>query len=326
MSASTSKNGGNPISPSPQVRDTSFKARAIRDIKKNYEIYLILLPVVVFYIIFSYIPMGGAVIAFQDWRPGRAMFGEGARWVGLDQFKEFFSSYYFIRVLRNTVTISVSTLIFGFPAPIILALMLNELKNKYYARAVQTVVYLPHFISMVVLCGMIRLFVRDNGVITQILGVFGFPAQNMLQNAKLFVPIYVISNIWSGVGWGSIIYLAALTGVDQQLYEAAEIDGAGKWMQTVHITLPCIIPTIIIQFIMRTGQILSVGQEKIILLYNETIYDTADVISSFVYRKGLLESDWSYSTAVGLFNSIINFALVAVVNKISSTLSETSLW
>lgn len=321
MSASTSKNGGN-----PQVRDTSFKARAIRDIKKNYEIYLILLPVVVFYIIFSYVPMGGAVIAFQDWRPGRAMFGEGARWVGLKHFKDFFGSYYFVRVLRNTVTISVSSLIFGFPAPIILALMLNELKSKIYARAVQTVVYLPHFISMVVLCGMINLFVRDTGVVTQVLSVFGFPKQNMLLNPSLFVPIYVISGIWSGVGWGSIIYLAALTGVDQQLYEAAEIDGAGKWMQTVHITIPCIVPTIIIQFIMRTGQILSVGQEKIILLYNETIYDTADVISSFVYRKGLLESNWSYSTAVGLFNSIINFALVSVVNKISSTVSETSLW
>ena len=310
----------------PQPRDTSFRARAVRDIKKNYEIYLLLLPVVAFYIIFSYVPMGGMVIAFQNWRPGQPMFGARARWVGLRQFRDFFSSYYFIRVLRNTITISVSSLVFGFPAPVILALMLNELKSKYYARVVQTMVYLPHFISMVVLCGMIRLFVRDNGVVTQILGAFGFPRQNMLQNANLFVPIYVISGIWSSVGWGSIIYLAALSGVDQQLYEAASIDGAGKWKQTLHITLPCIIPTIIIQFIMRTGQILSVGQEKIILLYNETIYETSDVISSFVYRKGLLENDWSYSTAVGLFNSVINFALVAVVNKISGTLSETSLW
>lgn len=326
MSASSLQNGGNSSSPSPKVRDTSFKARAIRDLKRNYEIYLILVPVIVFYLIFSYAPMGGLAIAFQDWRPGRAMFGEGARWVGLKHFRDFFSSYYFVRVLRNTVTISVSSLVFGFPAPVILALMLNELKSKYYARAVQTVVYLPHFISMVVLCGMINLFVRDNGVITQVLGIFGFPKQNMLLNPDLFVPIYVISGIWSGVGWGSIIYLAALSGVDQQLYEAAEIDGAGKWMQTIHITLPCIVPTIIIQFIMRTGQILSVGQEKIILLYNETIYDKADVISSFVYRKGLLESNWSYSTAVGLFNSVINFALVTVVNKISSTVSETSLW
>ena len=305
------KNGGN-SGASPQgsqglqVRKNSFGARAIRDFKKNYEIYLILLPVVAFYLIFSYAPMGGIAIAFQDWRPGRAMFGAGARWVGLKHFKDFFSSYYFMRVLRNTVTISVSSLI--------------------NARGVQTIVYLPHFISMVVLCGMIKLFVRDTGVITQVLSIFGFQPQNMLLNPNLFVPIYVVSNIWSGVGWGSIIYLAALTSVDQQLYEAAEIDGAGKWKQTIHITLPCIVPTIIIQFIMRTGQILSVGQEKIILLYNETIYDTADVISSFVYRKGLLENDWSYSTAVGLFNSVINFALVSVVNKISSTVSETSLW
>ena len=228
--------------------------------------------------------------------------------------------------MRNTVTISISTLIWGFPAPVLLALLINELKNKYYARVVQIIVYLPHFISMVVLCGMITLFVRDNGVVTQVLSLFGFPKQNMLQNPDLFVPIYVISNIWQGVGWGSIIYLAALTGVDQQLYEAAEIDGAGKWKQTLNITLPCIVPTIIIQFIMRTGQILSVGQEKIILLYNETTYVTADVISSFVYRKGLIENDQSYATAVGLFNSVINFVIVAIVNKISGTLSETSLW
>lgn len=307
-------------------RNMSFTARAVRDIKKNYEIYLILLPVVIFYLIFHYAPMFGAAIAFQDWRPSRPMFGEGARWVGFKHFISFFNSYYFARVLKNTVTISISTLIWGFPAPVLLALLINELKNKYYARVVQIIVYLPHFISMVVLCGMITLFVRDNGVVTQVLGLFGFPKQNMLQNPGLFVPIYVVSNIWQGVGWGSIIYLAALTGVDQELYEAAEIDGAGKWKQTLNITLPCIVPTIIIQFIMRTGQILSVGQEKIILLYNETTYETADVISSFVYRKGLIENDQSYATAVGLFNSVINFVIVAIVNKISGTLSETSLW
>ena len=307
-------------------RDMSFKARAKRDIMKNYEIYLILLPVVVYYLIFSYAPMGGAVIAFQNWRPGRDMFGPDARWVGFENFLDFFGSYYFGRVIKNTLTISLSTLLWGFPAPILLALLLNELKSAKYARAVQTVLYLPHFVSMVVLCGMIKLFVRDDGVVTQVLTLFGFQAQNMLMNPDLFVPIYVVSNIWQGVGWGSIVYLAALTGIDQQLYEAAEIDGAGKLKQVLNITIPSILPTIIIQFIMRTGSILSVGQEKIILLYNETTYETADVISSFVYRKGLLEADWSYSTAVGLFNSVINFTMVAVVNKISATLSETSLW
>ena len=304
----------------------SFGARLVKDMTRNYEVYMILLPVVAFYIIFSYLPMGGAVIAFQDWRPGRDLFGESTRWVGLKHFKNFFGSYYFKRSLVNTITISLSTLVWGFPAPILLALLLNELRNKYFARGVQIIVYLPHFISMVVLCGLIRLFVRDNGIITQLLGLAGFQKQNMLQNPSLFVPIYVVSNIWQGVGWGSIVYLAALTGIDQELYEAAMIDGAGRWKQTLHITLPSILPTIIILLIMRCGQILSVGQEKILLLYNETIYETADVISTFVYRKGLLESDWSYSSAVGLFNSLVNFALVISVNKLSSKVSETSLW
>ena len=306
--------------------ETTLGARFLRDMRRNYEVYIILLPVVAFYLIFSYVPMGGAVIAFQDWRPGREIFGDTTRWVGIKHFKNFFGSYYFKRSLVNTITISLSTLAWGFPAPIILALLLNELRNKYFARGVQVVVYLPHFISMVVLCGLIRLFVRDNGIVTQLLGYVGFQKQNMLQNPNLFVPIYVVSNIWQGVGWGSIVYLAALTGIDQELYEAAMIDGAGRWKQTLHITLPSILPTIIILLIMRCGQILSVGQEKILLLYNETIYEKADVISTFVYRKGLLESDWSYSAAVGLFNSAVNFILVISVNKLSSKVSETSLW
>lgn len=304
----------------------TWRARAKRDFARNWEVYAILLPVVVYYIIFNYIPMGGALIAFQDWRPGRSWFGADARWVGMKHFVSFFNSYYFTRTLFNTLTISLCTLLWGFPAPVLLALMLNELRSKWFARTVQIVVYLPHFISMVVLCGIIRSFVAENGVITTVLGAMGFEQKNMLLNPKLFVPIYVISNIWQGVGWGSIVYLAALTGIDQELYEAAQIDGAGRWKQTLHITLPGIIPTIVILFIMRMGSILSVGSEKILLLYNEGIYETADVISTFTYRKGLLETSWSYASAVGLFNSVINFVLVITVNKISSRVSEISLW
>jgi putative aldouronate transport system permease protein len=297
-----------------------------RDIVRNWEVYVILLPIVIYYIIFNYFPMGGALIAFQDWRPGRSWFGPDARWVGFRHFNSFFESYYFTRTLFNTLTISLSTLIWGFPAPILLAILLNELRGKLFPRIVQTIIYLPHFISMVVLCGIIRTFVAETGVITNILSHFGFPKANMLLNARLFVPIYVISNIWQGVGWGSIVYLAALTSIDQELYEAAEIDGAGRWKQTLHITLPGIVPTIIILFIMRMGSVLSVGSEKILLLYNEGIYETADVISTFTYRKGLLETNWSYASAVGLFNSVVNFVMVITVNKIARQVSEISLW
>jgi putative aldouronate transport system permease protein len=317
----------------PQKKDSGSKPKTLtlgyrvkKDLFKNYEVYVILLPVVIYYLVFAYKPMYGALIAFQNWRPGRPFFGPDTRWVGFEHFITFFKSHYFTRTIVNTLTISLTSLIFGFPAPIILALLLNELKSKLYAKSVQTILYLPHFIAMVVLCGMIRQFVSTTGVITLIASWFGFPVQNMLLNSELFVPIYVISGIWQGVGWGSIVYLAALTSIDQELYEAAKIDGAGKWRQTISITLPCLLPTIIILFILQTGSILSVGSEKVLLLYHEGIYDTADVISTYVHRRGLIEAQWSFSTAVGLFNSVVNFVMVISVNKISGKLSETSLW
>lgn len=299
-------------------------ARLKKEWGQNKEIYFILLPVVLYYLLFCYKPMYGALIAFQDYSPGDTLLG--GNWVGFKHFKNFFNSYYFWRLLRNTLSISITNLIFGFPAPIILALLINELRNKTFSRVTQAIAYLPHFISLVVICGMIKDFVKDTGIISVIFSYFGVEAQNMLQNPNLFVPVYVTSGIWQGIGWGSIIYLAALTAVDQELYEAAEIDGAGRWKQTLNITIPCIIPTIVIMFIMRTGQILSVGSEKILLLYNPLTYETADVISTFVYRKGILEGDFSYSAAVGLFNSVVNFGLVFIVNKISAKVNETSLW
>ena len=223
-------------------------------------------------------------------------------------------------------TISLATLVFGFPAPIILALLLNEVRSTRFKRVVQTITYMPHFISMVVICSMIRMFVAENGVITQMLLPFGIKPGSMLSHPEYFVPLYVISGIWQEIGWGSIIYLAALTGIDQELYEAARIDGAGRWQQTLHVTLPGISSTIIILLILRMGSVMSVGYEKIILLYNDGILETADVISSFVYRRGLLNYEWSYSTAVGLFNSVINFILIVLFNRLSRSLSETSLW
>jgi putative aldouronate transport system permease protein len=302
----------------------SFMQRLKRDLVKNKGLYLLVLPVLAFYLIFHYKPMYGAMIAFKNYSPAKGVLG--SPWVGLKHFQSFFGSHYFLRILKNTVTISLTNLAFGFPAPIILALLINELRVKWYSKLVQTLTYLPHFISLVVICGMIKDFTLDTGLINYIIEFFGGKPQTLLSVPSYFVPIYVISDIWQGVGWGSIIYLAALMSIDQQLYEAAEIDGAGKWKQTLHVTLPGILPTIAVMFILRVGNILNVGFEKIILLYNPVIYDTADVISTFVYRKGLLEFNWSYSSAVGLFNSVINFTLLITTNWLSKKFNETSLW
>jgi putative aldouronate transport system permease protein len=308
----------------PQRWRPSFIDAVVKDYKLNKSLYLLFLPVIVYYAVFHYYPMYGAQIAFKNFLPAAGI--SGSPWVGFLHFQNFFNSYYFWRILRNTVVISLTNLVFGFPAPIILALLINELRGRYYKRFVQTVTYMPHFVSIVVICGMIHEFTKNDGMITVLLGYFGFQQQNMMNNPQLFVPVYVISGIWQEVGWGSIIYLAALAGIDQELYEAAAIDGAGRWKQTWHITLQGILPTIVILFILRMGRMLNVGFEKIILLYNPVTYETADVISSFVYRKGLQEFNFSYSTAVGLFNSVINLALLIITNKISKRASETSLW
>lgn len=295
-----------------------------KDFRINWKLYILVLPVVLYYLLFCYKPMYGALIAFMDYTPGKNMFA--CNWVGLKHFKNFFSSIFFLRVLKNTLTISLTTLVVSFPLPIVLALLLNEVKSKRFSKTVQTVSYLPHFISTVVICGMIKDFTSANGLITDLVVMFGGKRQALLNDPKMFVPIYVWSGVWQQIGWNSIIYIAAIAGVDQQLYEAAAIDGAGRLRQTWHITLPSIVPTIIILLIMRVGNLLSVGFEKIILLYNQAIYDTADVISSFVYRKGLLEYNYSYSTAVGLFNSVVNFVLLVITNFISKKTTENSLW
>ena len=309
----------------------SWSARAKSDLRKNKALYMMLIPALVFYIIFCYGPMYGAIIAFKDYSPSLGIMG--SEWVGLKHFISFFKSAYFWRILRNTLTISFSTLVFGFPAPIILALLINELKSKKYAKLTQTITYLPHFISLVVVCGMIKDFTLNTGLINNILVMLtggAWKPTTLLNEPGFFVPIYVISDIWQGVGWGSIIYLSALAGIDQELYEAATIDGAGRWRQTIHVTIPGILPMIVIMLILRIGGLLNVGYEKIILLYNQATFETADVISTFVYRRGLLaeggSNQWSYSTAVGLFNSVINFILIIAANRISRKLTDTSLW
>ena len=303
---------------------TSFIRRLNDDLYKNKLCYAMVLPAIVFYAVFAYIPMYGAIIAFKEYTPSLGIMG--SPWVGFEPFKSFFDSFYFARVVKNTIVISLATLVFGFPAPIILALLLNGLKMKRYVRVVQSLSYIPHFISLVVICGMIKQFTLDSGLINDIISLFGGTRVSMLNNSSYFVPVYVISGIWQEIGWGSIVYLAALTMIDHSLYEAASIDGAGRFKQVFIITIPGIMPTIITMLLLKIGNILNVGYEKIILLYNPSTYETADVISSFVYRKGLQEFDWSFSAAVGLFNSAINLLLLLMSNFFSKKLTGSSLW
>nr|WP_261381301.1 ABC transporter permease subunit [Paenibacillus cremeus] len=283
-----------------------------------------MVPVLAYYAIFHYAPMYGAIIAFKDYSPMKGVFG--SEWVGFTNFVDFFSSYYFWRILKNTIVISLYSLCFEFPAPIILAILINEVRSKVFKRWVQSITYMPYFISLVVICGMIKDFTNNGGIINTLLTYLGGDGTALLQRPELFRPIYILSEIWQKVGWESIIYIAALMSIDQEQYEAARMDGAGRFKQILYITLPGILPTITIMFILRMGNLLNVGWEKIILLYNSSIYDTADVISSFVYRKGLLEFGWSYSSAVGLFNSVFNLILLITANYISRKVNENSLW
>jgi len=306
------------------VRKPGFGSRAKLDFLKNWQLYIMIFPIIVYFFLFSYLPMSGVVGAFQDLSPVLGI--TGSPWVGFKHFQDFFGSYYFWRLLSNTLLLSLSILAFSFPCPIILAILLNEVRGKGFRRAVQTISYLPFFISMVVICGLIKNFVGMDGIVTRVLMLFGMPQQNLLANPAMFRPIYVISDIWQNIGFQSIIYIAALSGVNQELYESASIDGAGRFKQTIHVTLPGIAPTIIIMLILAIGGLLSVGHEKVILLSNTMNREAADVIQSFVYRKGLIEANYGYSTAVGLFNSVANTALLLLANGISRKVSETSLF
>ena len=296
----------------------------ILDIKKNPGLYLILLPVLLWFIIFAYLPMFGLVMAFENYTPKGGFFG--SQFVGLKHFADFFGSVYFGRLIRNTLLISLLNLIFNFPAAIILALLLNEVKNKVFKKTLQTVSYLPYFISLVIVCGLIATFTASDGPITELIVSLGGKRQNYLGQPQYFRTIYILSDMWQGLGFGSIIYLAALSGIDQELYEAAQLDGAGHIQQLIHVTLPVISTTIITLLILRMGTLFAVGYEKIILLYSTNTYETADVISSYVYRKGLQEFNYSYSSAVGLFNSVINTVLLVASNKLSRKFTETSLF
>lgn len=319
---SANSNSAN-LSAAKKVRKYSLPSIR-KDFKQNKILFLMVLPLVLFYIIFHYMPMGGLIMAFQNYKPKLGLWG--SPFVGLQNFKDFFSSVYFGRVVGNTLAISLLDLLITFPVTILFALLLNEITSNRFKRTIQTISYMPYFISIVVVAGIIVDFCNSRGAIAQIVSLFTGETKNLLGVPDYWRPIYIISGMWQGIGFGSIIYIAAIAGVDQELYEAAALDGAGRLRQTLYVTLPGISTTIVIMLILKIGGMLSVGYEKTILLYNPQVYETADIISSFVYRKGLLEFNYGYSTAVGMFNSVINFILLITANSISKKVTDYGLF
>ena len=302
------------------VTHRNIRKRLLQD----YQLYLLVLPAVVWYVIFAYVPMYGLQIAFKDY--SAALGFEHSPWVGLKHFSSFFRSSYSWVLIKNTVILASYYLIASFPFPILLALMLNELKSTRYRKVVQTTIYAPHFISLVVLIGMLNLFFNPNGLINNIRGILGMESYNYITSTAAYRHLYVWSDIWQGAGWGCIIYTAALSGVDPGLHEAAMIDGASRIQRIWHINIPAILPTATILLIMNAGSLFSVGFEKSYLMKNDLNADVAYVIDLYIYNRGLIRNDFSFSAAVGLLNNIINFGLVLLVNKIAKSLSDTSLF
>ncbi len=301
------------------------KPLSLKKILQSWQLYVFVLPAFLFFLIFSYVPMYGVIIAFKDYMPSLGIFG--SPWVGFKHFQRFFDSYYFWDLIKNTLGISVYSLIVGFPLPIILALALNEAKDGIFKKFTQTVTYAPNFISVVVMVGMMISFLSPStGIINHLLEFLGFNRIAFTTDPRWFKTIYVLSGVWQGTGWGSVIYLAALSGVDTQLHEAATVDGASRLQRIFYINLPTIIPTMVILLIMNVGSLMAMGYEKILLLQNPLNMESSNVIATFVYRQGLLDAQYSYAAAVGLFNSVINAILLIVVNKISRKVSEVSLW
>lgn len=301
------------------------KHRKNRKILQNWQLYIFVLPAFLYFFIFHYIPMYGVQIAFKNFIPTLGIWG--SEWVGFEHFIRFFESYYFWDLIKNTLGISIYELIVGFPLPIILALALNEAKDGLYKRTVQTVTYAPHFISVVVMAGMIIAFLSPaTGIINHAIQLLGFEPIAFLSDPAWFKTVYVLSGVWQSTGWGTIIYLAALSSVDPQHHEAAIVDGASRFQRIWHINIPAIVPTMIILLIMNVGNIMAMGFEKILLLQNPLNLESSNVIATFVYQAGLLDAQYSFAAAVGLFNAVINAILLVTVNQIARKTSETSLW
>lgn len=307
------------------LKKQSYLRRLGRNVVEHPLLYLMFLPVVAYYIIFHYAPMYGVVIAFQDYKPMRGI--AGSQFVGLKHFQTFVNGPFFWRLVRNTLSINIGMLLFAFPMPIIFALMLNEVRSVRFRKVVQTVTYMPHFVSSVVVCGLMLIFCRSDGIVTIALNALGLVEKtNLLTIKQYFQPLYILMNIWQELGWDSIIYFAALTAIDAELYEAATVDGAGRWHRMWHITIPGILPTIVMLLILRIGNLMSLGWDRIYLLQSEIVYETSDVISTYVYRTGLVQTQYSYATAVGLMNSVVNVILLFSANAFARRVSENSLW
>ena len=309
----------------PVVPNLSTRNDFLRRLVAQRYLFLLMLPGIIYFVVFKYTPMYGAIIAFKDFNPRVGILE--SPWAGLKYFKQFFDSPFCWRLIRNTLLLSLYDLIFNFPVPIIFALLLNEVRCKRYKKAVQTISYLPHFISVVIVVGLMKtMFSPNGGVVNSLLSMFGVDPINFFSEKGWFRTLYVGSGIWQSFGWGSIIYLASMAGIDPGLYEAARLDGAGRFRCMWNITLPAIRPTITILFIMRLGKLLSVGFEKAILMYSPATYEVSDLISTYVYRYGILKANYSFGAAVDLMNSVVALILIFVANKICQKVSDTSLW
>lgn len=294
-------------------------------VKNKWQLLAMFLLPLTWYIIFCYVPMYGIQLAFRDYNPRLGYLGSS--FVGLRWFKQFFSSYYWENIIWNTFSISLYSIIFGFPVPIILAIIINELPGRKFKKLLQNITYIPHFISIVVLCGMLYLFLSPQyGIVNTILETFGMEPVGFLESSKYFKGVYVISEIWQESGWSSIIYIAALAGIDPSLYEAAKIDGAGRLKRIIHVSLPGIIPTIVTLLILKIGQIMSIGFEKAYLLQNDLNLNSSEIISTLVYKRGILQGNIGYATAVGLMNSCLNLLLIIFANQFCKKFFDTSLW
>lgn len=308
--------------PAPYARP--LLTRLARTFQRDKYLYLMMLLPLVYFLIFHYIPLYGVTLAFRNFDIAKGIMG--SPWAGFKYFEEFFSNPYSWQVVRNTVVLRLWQLTIGFPAPIILALLLNELRAERFKRIVQTSSYLPHFISLVVVAGMVISFLASDGPINSLIKGLGGQSHPWMQRPEWFAPVFTISGIWQNAGWASVIYLAALTGINPELVEAAVIDGAGRWQRLLHITLPGIAPTVTIMFLLRIGQLLTVDYQMILLLYSPAIYETADVLGTYIYRRGIIGADFSFATAVGLFQAAVGLVFIVGANWIAKRVGDTSLW
>ena len=300
------------------------ETRILYHIKRNTELYLMAMVPLLVYILFKYVPIFGVIIAFQEYDPFSGLLK--SKWVGFAHFESFITGPYFLRLMRNTLLINIYQLVFSFPAPIVLALLLNELKALKFKRVIQSISYLPHFISTVIVVGMMMKFLGSEGIVNIVLNKLGLRSVIFFSELGWFRPLYVGSGIWQGIGWGSIVYLATLAGINPELYEAAVIDGANRWHRVIYITIPALVPTIVILLLLKIGDMLDVGFEKVYLMYNPGIYETSDVIATYVFRRGIEQLNYSFATAVGLFKAVFALLLMYGSNRLARRVTGTSLW